>query len=172
MVDRFGVRGPGAIAWLESQGVTVPEGANSWVRLPSGELVVRLGIYEFLVEDTVGGQSALLSRLRQQADLPDRVYPVVRSHGAILLWGEAAPEVLVQACWTNGWRSAEQQQVVTLNVAGVSVTLVMAEHQGLPLYQLWCDQPCGAYLCNLLVELAEGLGGGQAGIETLFGLTR
>jgi sarcosine oxidase, subunit gamma len=168
MVERFGVRGPGAIAWLQSHSIPVPEVANSWVRLPDGGLIARLGIYEFLLEDTMGG-STLLNRLRRSGPLPDRVYPVTRSHGAIVLWGEAAPEVLAQACWTNGWRlEMGEQRVVVLNVGGVSVTLAMAEHQGLPFYYLWFDQPCGAYLCNLLVELAEGVGGCEVGMEKLF----
>ncbi|MDX2217128.1 MAG: hypothetical protein SFY66_27925 [Oculatellaceae cyanobacterium bins.114] len=47
---RFGIKGSGAIAWLAQQGFPIPAQPNSWNALPNGDIIVRLGMSEFLIE--------------------------------------------------------------------------------------------------------------------------
>lgn len=164
-LTRFGVKGPGAAAWLASQGVTVSDRPNSWVALPHGGLVARLGNTEFLVEDSLESQIAtnLLLTSRQP---PEQVYPVLRQDLAIGLYGEAVKDLLLETCNINfqALNPAEHPVVLTTMV-GVGVTVIPGQRSGIPYYRLWCDSTFGGYFWQTLSDIARELGGGIVGSD-------
>jgi sarcosine oxidase subunit gamma len=103
-VDRFGLKGPGAPAWLAAQGIAIPSEPNSWIG-PEGSadevlLVARLGSSEFFLEDARGG--TVLRDIEPHATLhPPGVYPVLREDAAFLLEGAGALDVLAEVCNVN-----------------------------------------------------------------------
>ncbi len=162
-LDRFGVKGSGAAAWLEQQNVTVPDRPNSWRSLAQGGLIARLGLTEFLIEDSVN--SSVVPRLTQACQHPPaNVYPVLRQDLAIALCGSAIEDLLLQTCGVNfGALLLDQSPVVLTSIVGVSVTVIPGES----VYRIWCDGTYGAYLWETLLAIAIELGGGIIGCETV-----
>ena len=73
-IPRFGVKGAIASSWLATQSIPVPDRPNSWCQLPEGGIIARLGISEFLIED-----SNVAPKLIQACKSPPaKVYPVLR----------------------------------------------------------------------------------------------
>lgn len=158
-LNRFGVKGAGAAAWLESCGIPIPDRPNSWLPLDSG-LVTRLGINEFLIEES--SSAPLRGSDRQQ--LPAKVYAVLRQDAAIALCGEAVNKLLLQSCNINlrALNLSEHPLVIT-SMVGIAVQIVPMECDGQVIYRIWCDGTFGPYLWKTLLEIAEELGGGAIG---------
>lgn len=164
---RFGVKGAGAAAWLENQGIQPPIHPNTWCPLPDGSLVARLGTSEFLIED--GLSSNVATQLMQIQQFPSQVYPVLRQDAAIALCGEAVNELLLQTCSFNFLAlSLAERPVVVTSIVGVAAIVIPHERAGQLLYRIWCDGTYGAYLWRTLVAIAQELGGGAIGVGCLF----
>ena len=163
-LTRFGVKGASG-AWLESQNIQVPDRPNTWCSLPEGGIVARLGMNEFLIEDSWQSTVALqLSEACQQA--PAKVYPVLRQDAAIALCGEAVNELLLQTCSFNFRAiSLMEQPLILTTIVGVTVTIIPSERDPQQLYRIWCDGTYGVYLWQTLLAIAEELGGGAVGAE-------
>ncbi len=163
-LTRFGVKGATAAAWLESHDIEVPDRANTWRSLPDGAMIARLGLTEFLIEDSLHSSFAL--RLAEACQtVPAKVYPVLRQDAAIVLCGTAIQELLRQTCSVDfqALSLAEHPVMLTLMV-GVSVTVIPIATDR---YRIWCDGTFGAYLWETLVTIAQELGGGVVGADRL-----
>ena len=163
-LTRFGVKGAGAATWLESHDIEVPDRANTWSFLPDGAMIARLGLTEFLIEDSLHSSFAL--RLAEACQtVPAQVYPVLRQDAAIVLCGTAIQDLLRQTCSVNfqGLSLVENPVILTLMV-GVSVTIIPIATDR---YRIWCDGTFGAYLWETLVTIAQELGGGVVGADRL-----
>ncbi len=163
-LTRFGVKGAGAAAWLESQNLEVPDRANTWKFLADGSMIARLGLTEFLIEDSLHSSFAL--RLAEACQsVPAQVYPVLRQDAAIVLCGTAIPDLLRQTCSVDvqAFSLAEQPVILTLMV-GVSVTMIPIASDR---YRIWCDGTFGSYLWETLVTIVQELGGGVVGADRL-----
>jgi sarcosine oxidase subunit gamma len=166
-LQRMGVKGPQAEGWLRSQGVSVPEGSNSWTRTPEGVTVARLARSEFFLEDKPGADT--VERWRAALAPAPGVYPVLRQDAAIALAGERVNDLLQQTCNIDfrAW-TLSQRVVVMTSMVGVSVLVLWSEHQGVPLFRIWCDGTFGPYLWETLLEIAQEEGGGAVGFASLF----
>jgi sarcosine oxidase subunit gamma len=166
-LTRFGVKGAGASAWLESYSVSVPNRPNTWLPLPEGGIVARLGLTEFLIED--GLHSHIAPQLTTACQSPpEKVYPVLRQDAAIALSGAAVNELLLQTCNVNFRAlSLSDRPVVLTSMVGVTVTILPGERDGLPFYRVWCDGTFGAYLWRTLMAIAQELGGSAVGIDQI-----
>ena len=166
-LTRFGVKGAGAANWLESQGIPVPDRPNTWCSLPESGIVARLGISEFLIEDSL--HSSVAPRLIEACQQPPaQVYSVLRQDLAIALCGAAINELLLQTCSIN-FRSLSlaEHPVILTSMIGVSVTIVKSERSGQPFYRIWCDGTFGAYMWRTLLAISVELGGGAVGADTI-----
>lgn len=167
-LTRFGVKGAGAANWLESQGIPVPDRPNTWCSLPESGIVARLGITEFLIEDSL--HSTVAPRLAEACQQPPaKVYPVLRQDAAIALCGAAINELLLQTCNIN-FRALPlvERSVILTSMIGVTVTIIPSERIGQPFYRIWCDGTFGAYVWRTLLAIAVELGGGAVGAEIVF----
>lgn len=163
-IPRFGVKGALSAIWLESQSIPIPDRPNSWYPLPEGGIIARLGISEFLIED-----SNVAPRLMQACKSPPaKVYPVLRQDLAIALIGSEVNELLLQTCSFNFQSlSVADRSVILTSIAGVNVTVIQCDRNGQPFYKIWCDGTFGVYLWQTLNAIAIELGGGTIGLETL-----
>jgi sarcosine oxidase, subunit gamma len=153
-LTRFGVKGAGAAAWLEGQGISIPNRPNSWTPLQEGGLVARLGVSEYLIE------SSIASKLAEACQNPPaKVYPVLRQDLAIALCGEAINELLLQTCNVN-FQALPERSVILTSIIGVTVIVIPGE-----IYRIWCDGTFGAYFWETLVAIAQELGGGVIGVK-------
>jgi sarcosine oxidase subunit gamma len=165
-LNRFGVKGAEAATWLQSQHLSIPESPNRWLSLPEGGFIARLGLSEFLIEDSIDSHVAVqLAKLCHQP--PAKVYPVLRQDAAIALCGSRIPELLCQTCNVNV-RSLDlaEQPVILTSMVGVSATIIPGEQ----VCRIWCDGTFGAYVWRTLLEIAQELGGGAVGFERVLSL--
>lgn len=156
LTPRYGCKGPGATAWLESLGLPIPTATNSWLPLDGGGLIARLGFSEYLVE----GPADLIARLAATPRTAG-VYPVLRQDAALLLGGARLDELLRQTCNVN-FRPLDlaARPVVLTSMVGVGVTVIPEQRNGLPFVRVWCDGSYGHYLWETLLGIAVELGGG------------
>jgi sarcosine oxidase subunit gamma len=149
-LTRFGVKGSGAASWLESQGIAVPDRPNTWNSLPQNGIIARLGLTEFLIEDSI--HSHVADQLSKACDdLPSKVYPVLRQDAAIAIHGHNLQELLQQTCSINFRAlSLAERPVILTSMVGVSVTIIPGEQ-----YRIWCDGTFGAYLWRTLRAIGE-----------------
>lgn len=164
-LTRFGVKGGNAAEWLSQQELPIPDRPNAWAPLPAGGLIARLGMTEFLIEDSAQSAIALhLASLSQNP--PAKVYPVLRQDLALGLVGDRVPQLLRETCSFNFQAlSLADRPVILTSMIGVAVTVLPGERHGKPLYRIWCDGTFGPYVWQTLVEIAAELGGGAIGTE-------
>lgn len=168
-LTRFGVKGANAADWLADQGLTIPDSPNSWHFLPAGGVMARLGLREFLLEDSINSSISLrlatpLATACQS--LPAKVYPVLRQDLALGLIGSRVHELLRQTCNFNFQAlSLRDRPVILTSMIGVAVTVIPGERNGQPFYRIWSDGTFGPYFWRSLVEIATELGGGPIGSE-------
>jgi sarcosine oxidase subunit gamma len=192
--DRFGLKGPGAPAWLAAQGIAMPPAPNTWLG-PGGPedeglLVARLGSSEFFLEDGLGG-TALRDIEPLPGAHPPGVYPVLREDASFLLEGQGALDVMAQVCNVNFAdldlaaarpsaarptaarpivaRPSAARPLIMTSMIGVSVLVV--PHGG-PRdvadsfsFRIWCDPTFGAYLGESLRQVVGDCGGDTPGVS-------
>ncbi len=166
-LPRFGLKGPGAQAWLEGRNLALPPNANGWLPLPGGGLVARLGRSEFFLED--GATANVVDAIRGALGTGAAgVYPVIRQDAGFALAGARANELLVQTCNVNfeGFGPEEGVAVMT-QMIGVSVLAIRNDIKTIPCYRLWCDPTFAPYFWETLAEIAGELGGGVIGVDSL-----
>lgn len=156
---KSGLKGPRAAAWLAERGIPVPARPNTWV----GGLIARLAETEFFLE---GGSADEIARALENA--PQNVYPVPRQDTAIALAGKRMNEVLLHACSVDFSSINAKEALVMTTMAGVPVLVIPQQRDGLPVMRIWADPSFGPYLWETLLEIVQELGGGPAGLASLF----
>ncbi len=158
-LSRFGIKGGGASNWLKANDILVPEHSNTWCPLPHGGLIARLGIAEFLIEDSP--YSHYVSKLMLVCHpLPARVHPFLRQDLAIAISGEAVSEFLLQTCNIDFQSLVlSEHPVLRLSMMGVDATLLPEENDGKPACRIWCDGRFGGYVWKQFEVIAQELGG-------------
>lgn len=163
---RAGVKGPGAAAWLAQRGVAAPARPNTWIDAAGG-LVARLGASEFLLEDGYAAGAAAALAAQPPAGVVG-VYPVLRQDASFVVAGDEALAALAEVCSFNFARpDLPSDLLVMTRVAHVSALVIPFAIGGRRAFRLWCDGSFGPYLLECLLEVAEGLGGGLAGLADL-----
>ena len=163
---RFGVKGPGAPAWLEQQGYPPPAAPNSW-HVAAGALIARLATSEFLIEELAerpAGVTASAAVL-QSADRPPEVFPVARQDLVVELRGGAVNELLRQLCSVDfapllARAAPASGSLVLTAIAGVAVVALVLDRNGASELILWADPSFAPYFWSTLVTVATELGGG------------
>jgi sarcosine oxidase subunit gamma len=160
---RAGAKGKGTAQWLADFGLPIPPKPNSWITLPRGGMIARLGETEFLIE----GNPVLVERIMQTKRVAS-VYPVLRQDAAFALCGMKVNELFLQTCNVD-FRTLDENpaQVILTSMAGVSVTVISAKSSSTPSYRIWCDGTYGIYLWETLAAIAKELGGGCIGLNAL-----
>lgn len=163
---RFGVKGPGAPAWLEQLGFTVPAPPNSWA-CEGGALVGRLATSEFLVEALTPGSAAVAAAARQLTgdERPASVYPVARQDLVLRLHGPALNALLRQICSVDfatllgaAYRTAGP--LVLTSMIGVGAVVAPEPGPEPNALTVWVDPSFAYYFWTTLVDVAADLGGG------------
>ena len=160
---RYGVKGPQAAQWLADHEITIPANANSWTMYDKKTLVLRLGGSEFLLEDQLTGTTC--KKLSSDTARVPSVYQVPRSDAAFILSGREVLNLFSELCAIDlSEKSLSTKDVVMTQVAGISATVLRQTLAGDQVYRLWCDGTYGAYMWDVLLEIATELGGGAVGL--------
>lgn len=161
-LPRVGVKGSNAAAWLQEQGVTLPEAANSWTLSESGILVLRLGLSEFLIEDQANGKQGdekLVDTLKSKLKTSTQgIYPVARADASFALSGDDCMMLLSEICLLDLQQDTHQNALFLTQIAGISATVLKQSKDNQPFYRIWCDGTYHRYMHETLTTIAKELG--------------
>ena len=163
---KLGLTGPHASAWLQQQGVPLPESIYDALRLDDNGWIVRFGRDEFFLESGLG--SELISKL--DANLGrgrPGIARVERQEATFLLTGARALEVLAQTCGID-FRELPPKQLVISRVAGVNCCLLPEGDDKLPCYRIWVDPTYAVALWDSLAQISAELGGRLVGAAAIY----
>ena len=163
---KLGLKGPHASAWLQQQGVRLPESIYAALHLDGRAWIVRFGGDEFFLESGLGGE--LLSKL--DADLgrgQPGIARVERQEATFLLTGSRALEVLAQTCGIN-FRELPAGRLVISRVAGVNCSVLPEGDDKLPCYRIWVDPTYAVALWESLEQISRELGGQLVGAAAIY----
>lgn len=152
-VRRRGVKGPGALTWLQRCGIAVPGMANRVIHWHGGRCL-RLGNSEFLIEQDDPAAAPLIP---DDAPADASAWVLLRSDRSVVLSGHPWPGALAQGCSFDFDRlRAEPDLVVMTLLAGISVTFVRepADTDAPLTLRLWCDASHSAFLDQCLQQIA------------------
>lgn len=150
---RWGVKGPGAVAWLQQCGIAVPGAPNRVVHWRGGRCL-RLGHSEFLIEQD---DSAAAPLLPDEAPADANAWVLLRSDCSVVLSGQAWPAALAQGCSFDFERLRTETDLVVMTLfAGISVTFVRepADADAPLSLRLWCDASHSTFLDQCLQQIA------------------
>lgn len=142
-LPKFGIKGRGAAAWLNQNGIATPEKPNASIL---GEtLVLRLGLTEFLIE---GSKAEALFELPRT----DGVYPVLRQDKSIIIKGQGLHSLLLQSCAID-FSSAQTGDLFLTSMIGVGVTILFIEGG----IKIWLDPTFAHYFTKELAKIAQNI---------------
>jgi sarcosine oxidase, subunit gamma len=163
-LPRYGVKGPNATQWLVGHGIAIPTNHNAWTLSEQKTLVLRLGSSEYLIEDQLGG--AACSKLANDTARVASVYTVPRADAAFIVSGSQALNLFSELCSLDlRDKSFAAKEVIMTQVAAISATVIRQTLNGETVYRIWCDGTYGAYMWEVLLEIANELGGGAVGLS-------
>lgn len=161
---RYGVKGPNAMQWLVERGVAIPTSPNAWTMNEQKTLVLRLGGSEFLIEDQLGG--FVCNKLTSETTRVASVYQVPRADAAFVVSGSETLSLFSELCSLDlREKSLNDNQLIMTQIAGISATVINQTVNGESVYRIWCDGTYGAYMWEILMEIAVELGGGAVGLS-------
>lgn len=176
-LPRFGIKGRGAVDWLTSQGMAVPEVPNTASRLDDGALAARLSASEVLVlSDFAAGPrcddlETAWQRDREAAPDTPRGYAVPRcdSHCWFAVTGRRAAEMFAKICAVD-LRPHHFGNLSVAQTSAARVGVVVIRHDlspPLPGYHVLADSASACYLWDCLVDAMAEFDGGPVGLATL-----
>ena len=165
-LEKLGVKGRDAEAWLRDQGVDTPAGVYESRRLGDRGIIVRLTADEFLLESGIAGESvpALAARLVSPRG---HVFRVERQEATFMLVGPRAIDVLAQTCGID-FRDAPPNRLVLTRAAGAGGGVLPDPVGDTPAFRIWIDYSYAVYLWTTLVEICESLQGRVVGAGSIF----
>lgn len=167
--DRLGLKGPGAVAWLQACGLALPAQPNRLLARDDGLIVARYGESEFALADFRGAVSPAIDGLRAalaQAR-PARCYSVPRADGqaAFGLAGEAVLPALAALCPADLRAQAfGPGDVLQTLCAGIGAQLWNLSHGGVTRVALLCDASLARHQWAAL-QAAVLAAGGRVGAQ-------
>jgi sarcosine oxidase, subunit gamma len=149
-LPKFGVKGPGAEAWLREQHIDIPAAIYETGRLPDGGLIARLGAADFFLEGSSSGE--LLPRLSTELSRGTaRVYRVERHDATFLLSGPLALKVLAQLCSVD-LRSSPPGRLILTRAGGINCVVLPDPVDDSPRFRLWVDCSYAAFFQETLAH--------------------
>lgn len=164
--ERLGLRGPGTIDWLSTEGLAVSETVNATITLPCRTTVVRLGQQEVLLTAVPGGHGKRLRELRsawQKSALPVKGYDAYRDEGWawFIISGPAAPALLRRISMADlRPDSLLAGQVAQTRALHLDVVIARLDRFGTMSYDIFFDIASAAFALDVLAETAASLGAG------------
>ncbi|MDG2207088.1 MAG: hypothetical protein P8K78_04220 [Pirellulales bacterium] len=155
LLEKWGVKGPGAASWLAERGVEIPQTIYASRPLSEGGLVVRVGSDEFFLE--AGQLDQSLASLGDSVPAAADFTPVIREDAALLITGCGGLDLFAQTCG-HPLQQSPMDQIIFTRVAGVSCGILPQSSGEEPQYRVWFDPSYAVYLGETLLQIASELG--------------
>ena len=173
LLPKFGVKGPGAEAFLKREGVSTPTEVYGIDSIAGGGWVVRVDRDEFFLEEALAGNK--VESLDAALGVGGAgVYRVEHQETGLLLCGINAVQVFRQTCGypfeiEPGIGQEDQPirstEYVLTRVALATCAILRYTWNGIPAYRIWCVPSSGRYLWETLLEICNDLGGKPVGLS-------
>ncbi|WP_095200383.1 hypothetical protein [Mesorhizobium carmichaelinearum] len=163
---RFGLRGPGTLAWLEEAGLSAPEAVNTALTLACGTSVLRLGQQEVLLAAPPGDSGARLRELRkawQDSALPAKGYDAYRDEGWawFVISGPTAPALMRRISMADlRPESLKPGDLAQTRALHLDAVVARFDHFGAVSYDIFIDIASAAFALDVLTETAAGTNSG------------
>lgn len=161
--ERFGLRGPGTLAWIAAEGLAVPGTVNSALTLPCGTSILRLGAQEVLLAAPAGEGGARLRDLRvawQGSTLSPRGHDAFRDEGWawFVVSGEAAPLLMSRISEADlRPRSMKVGQIAQTRALHQDAVIARLDRFGAVSYDIFLDIASGRFALEVLTDTANGI---------------
>lgn len=165
-VERFGLRGPGTIDWLESAGLAVPDAVNTAQILPCGTAILRLASQEVVLTAAPGGSGARLRELRaawQASTLEAKGYDAYREEGWawFLISGPDAERLMRRISMADlRPQSLKIGQVMQTRALHQDAVVVRLDRFGGLSYEAFHDIASAEFALDVLKDTAAGISAG------------
>lgn len=172
-LPRTGYKGRGALDWLRSQGVAVPDENNRATDQPDGSLGCRLAPSELLLLGALDGAPGLAAELDAAWPGPDAgtgAYKVPRPDTNLwfALTGSAAGTMFAKICGVDLRPSHfPNHGIAQTQVARLGGIVVRADLGGTPAFHLIADSASAGYVLTVLIDAMAEFDGGLVGLAAL-----
>lgn len=163
-IDRFGLRGPGTLEWLQAEDLTLPDTVNTALILANGTNILRLGQQEVLLTAPIGGQSpGQLRSVWENSALEAKGYDAYRDEGWawIVVSGPMAPLLMSRISMVDLrpqlFRTGHVAQTRALHQDAV---VARFDRFGGISYDLFFDIASAEFALDVLTDTADGIGKG------------
>ncbi len=156
--DRFGLRGPGTISWLQSVNAPVPERVNTSTQMPCGTVLARLGQQEALVLSDPTQPPETLARLRtawHESEGTPRGFDAYRGEtwAWFVLSGPDAPEAMARLTTLDvSPKAFPVLSVAQTRAAHMDAVILRSDRFGSVSYDLFLDIASTAFVTDVLAE--------------------
>lgn len=164
--ERFGLRGPGTIDWVEAQGLAVPAAVNTSELSPCGTMVLRLGQQEVLLTAPLGDGGQRLRDLRQawyDSTVAVKGYDAYRDEGWawFVVSGPDAPALMRRISMADlGPKNLAFKDVAQTRGLHMDVVVARLDRFGAVSYDIFLDIASAKFALDVLEETARELDAG------------
>ncbi|MEM8501089.1 MAG: sarcosine oxidase [Pseudomonadota bacterium] len=175
-LSRWGCKGAGAPAWIESLSLELPLQANKSVLQSNGGLLARLSMEECLLLDNTVSNSEWPNAIEGQCadEYPERVYSLPRadSHCCFALVGEHSSDTLAKVCGVD-LRLAKfaNYDVAQTSVARVNAIVIRADQKDTPSFYILSDLSSAEFLWTCLIDAMQEFDGCAVGLTAFQSIT-
>ena len=177
LLPRMGFKGPGTVAWLTLQGVSLPPGVNTTARTNDGILISQLGMTEFLILSDLNYAGDPGHRLMNTGENNETAaagtyrLPRQDSHCCFAVTGSFAAGMFAKLCAID-LRSHKflNLSVAQTSVARVSSIIIRSDLAETACYLVLTDTTFAEYLWHCLVAAMAEYGGEVIGLNSLIRL--
>lgn len=164
--ERFGMRGPGTIDWVATQGLAVPAAVNTAEVSSCGTTVLRLGQQEVLLTAPVGDGGQRLRELRQawhdSARAP-KGFDAYRDEGWawFVVSGPDAPTLMRRISMADlGPKNLTVNDIAQTRALHLDVVIARLDRFGAVSYDIFLDIASAKFALDVLEETAQELDAG------------
>ena len=174
-LPRIGFKGAGAIAWLKSQNITLPELPNTATRQNSGGLAAKLSEQEVLILSDIFALSQDVNNLSTAADIEHQdcdqktyVLPRGDSHCWLAVTGIKAAEMFSKICAVDlRAHKFSVGSVAQTSVAKTNAVVIRNDLGSIPCFYILSDISGTEFLWDCLLDAMVEYNGYPVGINAL-----
>jgi sarcosine oxidase subunit gamma len=168
-LPRTGFKGAGALAWVASQGVKLPDQPNNAVLQTDGTMVAKLSHQELLVVSDLMATGSTVDHLNKQPEA-SQTYSLPRadSHSWLAITGGAAAEMFSKVCGVDlRTHKFAEGQVAQTSLAKINAVIVRHDLASTPCFYIFSDITSTEFLWDCLLDAMEEYQGVAIGVAAL-----
>jgi sarcosine oxidase subunit gamma len=170
-LPRAGFKSRDTVAWLETQGVAIPERPNRATVQDDRSLVARLSSDEHVILASLGG-SELPARLDEtwQIDTSRMCYRMPRAHSYtwLAVTGEHSSTMFSKVCGVDlRLHKFPVGEIAQTSLASINAVIIRADMGSTPAFYVLADSASAEFLWMCLIDAMQEFTGIPVGVDAL-----